>query len=81
MSPMDKKCIDVKRFIFTGTPGSGKTSVIKELKKLGYAVIFENLGFIEHNDDCKINYQDALIFESIVNGTVERQKKRSDFLV
>ncbi len=31
----------VKRFIFTGTPGSGKTSVIKELEKSGYAVIYE----------------------------------------
>ena len=31
----------IKRFIFTGTPGSGKTSVIKELEKLGYVVIHE----------------------------------------
>lgn len=30
-----------KRFIFTGTPGSGKTSVIKELEKLGHIVIHE----------------------------------------
>lgn len=38
---MDKKCVDMKRFIFTGTPGSGKTSVIIELEKLGYDVIHE----------------------------------------
>ncbi len=31
----------VKRFIFTGTPGSGKTSVIKKLENLGYVVIHE----------------------------------------
>ena len=31
----------IKRFIFTGTPGSGKTSVIKELEKSGYSVIYE----------------------------------------
>ena len=31
----------VKRFIFTGTPGSGKTSVILALEKLGHAVIHE----------------------------------------
>ena len=31
----------IKRFIFTGAPGSGKTSVIKELEKLGHAVIHE----------------------------------------
>jgi predicted ATPase len=31
----------IKRFIFTGTPGSGKTSVILALEKLGYDVIHE----------------------------------------
>ncbi len=30
-----------KHFIFTGTPGSGKTSCLKELEKLGHAVIHE----------------------------------------
>lgn len=30
-----------KRFIFTGAPGSGKTSSIIELEKLGHAVIHE----------------------------------------
>ena len=31
----------IKRFIFTGTPGSGKTSCLKELEKSGYTVIYE----------------------------------------
>lgn len=31
----------IKRFILTGTPGSGKTSVIRELEKLGHTVIHE----------------------------------------
>lgn len=31
-----------KRFIFTGTPCSGKTSVIVELEKLGHAIIHES---------------------------------------
>lgn len=31
----------MRRFILTGTPGSGKTSVIMELEKLGHAVIHE----------------------------------------
>ena len=31
----------IKRFIFTGAPGSGKTSVIMELEKLGHTVIHE----------------------------------------
>ncbi len=38
---MDEKLIQIKRFIFTGTPGSGKTSCLKELEKLGHAVIHE----------------------------------------
>ncbi len=31
----------IKRFILTGTPGSGNTSVIRELEKFGHAVIHE----------------------------------------
>ncbi len=31
----------VKRFIFTGTPGSGKTSVLQSLRQKGYVVIPE----------------------------------------
>ncbi len=31
----------MRRFIFTGTPGSGKTSAIKKLEELGYSVIHE----------------------------------------
>ena len=31
----------MKRYILTGTPGSGKTSIIFELKRLGYAVVEE----------------------------------------
>ncbi len=38
---MDKKCIDMRCFIFTGTPGSGKTSVVRKLDKHGYSVIHE----------------------------------------
>jgi len=31
----------MKRYIFTGTPGSGKTSIIHELKSQGYVVVEE----------------------------------------
>ncbi|HET9135834.1 MAG TPA: AAA family ATPase [Candidatus Kapabacteria bacterium] len=31
----------MKRYIFTGTPGSGKTSLLRELKHLGYCIIEE----------------------------------------
>lgn len=32
----------IRPFIFTGTPGSGKTSVIVELEKSGYVVVPES---------------------------------------
>ncbi len=41
LSIMDKKLIQIRRFIPTGTSGGGKTSVIRELEKLGHAVIHE----------------------------------------
>src|SRR5690349_19567999 len=31
----------MKRYILTGTPGSGKTSILHELKSLGYLVVEE----------------------------------------
>jgi predicted ATPase len=31
----------MRRYILTGTPGSGKTSLLHELKRLGYAVVEE----------------------------------------
>ncbi|MDF3047062.1 MAG: hypothetical protein K0R73_180 [Candidatus Midichloriaceae bacterium] len=38
---MERKHPKTKRFILTGTPGSGKTSVILELKTLGHSVVSE----------------------------------------
>ena len=32
----------MKRYIFTGTPGSGKTSILHALKSQGYSVIEES---------------------------------------
>ena len=31
----------MKRYILTGTPGSGKTSILHELKRQGYSVVEE----------------------------------------
>ncbi len=50
---MDKKCIDIRRFIFTGTPSSGKSSVIKELEKLGHAVIHEAATYVINIEQVK----------------------------
>jgi hypothetical protein len=36
----------MKRFIFTGAPCSGKTSVIQRLKKLGYVVVPESATYL-----------------------------------
>jgi predicted ATPase len=38
---MDKKCINMNRYILTGMPGCGKTSVIKALESQGYTVVHE----------------------------------------
>lgn len=44
-----------KRFIFTGTPGSGKTSVIVELEKLGYVVVPESATYVITESQAKGN--------------------------
>jgi predicted ATPase len=50
---MDKKCIDMRRFIFCGAPGSGKSSVIKELEKLGHTVIHEAATYVINIEQVK----------------------------
>jgi predicted ATPase len=37
----DERTACMKRYILTGTPGSGKTSILHELKRQGYAVVEE----------------------------------------
>jgi hypothetical protein len=38
---MSSECFSVKRYILTGAPGSGKTSVIKEMEHHGRVVVHE----------------------------------------
>jgi predicted ATPase len=39
---MGSKDINVRRYILSGAPGSGKTSVIKEMEQRGYIVVHES---------------------------------------
>jgi predicted ATPase len=50
---MDRKCIDLRRFILTGTPGSGKSSVIMALEKLGHTVIHEAATYVIRQEQVK----------------------------
>ena len=67
----------IRRFIFTGTPGSGKTSVIKELERLGHRVIHE--AATDVIADCQLNgierpWEDCPDFlEAIIYCQKERQ--------
>ena len=66
----------VKRFIFTGTPGSGKTSVILELEKLGHAVIHEaatDVISIEQAKGIEKPWEEPNFVDQIVRMQKERQ--------
>lgn len=65
-----------KRFILTGTPGSGKTSVIKELEKLGYAVIHEaatDVISIEQAKGCDAPWEEPDFVDQITHMQKKRQ--------
>jgi len=51
---------NMKRFILTGTPGCGKTSILHALEAR-----IRNLGFCEPTPARQITYTDSLLFERI----------------
>ena len=71
-----------KRYILTGTPGSGKTSVLRQLETLGYTVIEEaatDVIALEHSLGVDKPWED----ESFIIKVLELQKSRqskADFL-
>ncbi len=70
----------IKRFILTGTPGSGKTSVIKELEKLGHAVIHEaatDVISIEQAKGIERPWESNDFTEKIIRMQKERQMNSS----
>ena len=80
---MDKKCIDLRRFILTGTPGSGKTSVIMELEKLGHTVIHEaatDLISIEQAEGMERPWEEPDFIDQIVRMQKERQMNATGYL-
>lgn len=65
-----------KHFIFTGTPGSGKTSVIKELEKLGHIVIHEAATDVisqEQAKGCDAPWEEPEFIDQITNMQKKRQ--------
>ncbi|PPE03082.1 AAA family ATPase [Holospora curviuscula] len=65
----------IKRFIFTGTPGSGKTSSIIEFEKLGHTVIHEAATDVisqEQAKGCDAPWEEP----EFVNQITRMQKKR-----
>ncbi|KJW07420.1 AAA domain protein [Orientia tsutsugamushi str. UT144] len=65
-----------KLFIFTGTPGSGKTSVIIELKKLGHTVIHEAATDVisqEQAKGCDAPWEEPEFIDQITHMQKERQ--------
>ncbi|MBP9753298.1 MAG: AAA family ATPase [Proteobacteria bacterium] len=72
---MNNRCL-VKNFIFTGTPGSGKTSVIKELEKNQYDVIHEaatDTIIKEQAKGIKHPWESSNFIDSIIQMQKERQ--------
>lgn len=66
----------IKRFILTGTPGSGKTSVIRELEKFGHAVIHEAATDVisqEQVKGCDAPWEEPEFVDQIVRMQKERQ--------
>jgi len=65
-----------KRFIFTGTPGSGKTSVILDLEKLGHVVITESATDVIAEAQAKGNmrpWEDSDFIDNIIRVQKSRQ--------
>lgn len=66
----------MRSFIFTGTPGSGKTSVIKELEKLGHAIIHEAATDVisqEQAKGCDAPWEEPEFIDQITHMQKERQ--------
>ena len=69
------KIVKIKRFIFSGTPCSGKTSCLKELEKLGHAVIYEAATDVISIEQAK-GIEKPWEEHNFVNQIVRMQKER-----
>lgn len=70
----------MKRFILTGTPGSGKTSIIHALKSKGYPIVEEaatDIIALEHVNGNPDPWRQPDFIDKIVNLQKQRQVKTS----
>lgn len=70
----------MKRYILTGTPGSGKTSILHELKRQGFAVVEEAATDVNAREHLRGNHEPWLqpdFIDSIVLLQKQRQLEAS----
>jgi predicted ATPase len=71
--------LSMRRFIMTGTPGSGKTSILRALENLGYAVVEEAATDVIAAEQAQGNreaWRDPLFIDAIVQLQSHRQHER-----
>ena len=65
----------MKRYILTGTPGAGKTSILHELKRQGYGVVEEAATEIISREQSRGNLEPHLR-PDFIDAIVRLQKQR-----
>jgi predicted ATPase len=65
----------MKRYILTGTPGSGKTSILHELKRQGYAVVEEAATDVNARD-LGLGNAEPWLQPDFIDSIVRLQKQR-----
>ena len=65
----------MKRYILTGAPGSGKTSIIKALKNEGYDVIEEAATDVIANEQ-KLGNNEPWKYPNFIDTIIDLQKER-----
>lgn len=71
----------MKRYILTGAPGAGKTSILRALESMGYAVAEEaatDVIAIEHRRGIEEPWTDPSFLEKILAVQLQRQEERID---
>jgi predicted ATPase len=71
----------MKRYILTGTPGSGKTSIIRSLEVAGYAVIEEaatDIIALRHAQGIAEAWRQPSFIDDIANLQKQRQMRSAD---
>jgi predicted ATPase len=64
----------MKRYILTGTPGSGKTSILHELKRQGYSVVEEAATDV-HARELGLGHSEPWLQSDFIDNIVHLQKQ------